>query len=368
MTNEQNTSYQLQLDEKVATFKSLFSPFTLPELAIYPSPSRHYRMRAEFTIWHNDEDIYHVIYNKDKKRIRVETYPAANELINQAMSALMTLLRHNLILRVKLFQIDYLSTLNGELLITLLYHRQLDEQWQQQAKQLKQSLAELNIHADIIGRATKQKICLDKDYVDEVLMIANKKYVYRQIENSFTQPNAYINTQMLTWAVENTQGLGGDLLELYCGNGNFSIALADNFRQVLATEISKISVRAAQYNIEVNQINNLKIARLSAQELTQTMNGVRAFNRLAGICLADYQCKTVLVDPPRGGLDDETLAMLSQYDVIIYISCNPITLQQNLSTLVHTHKIAKIALFDQFPYTNHIECGLILTKAAYQKG
>jgi hypothetical protein len=46
--------------------------------------------------------------------------------------------------------------------------------------------------------------------------------IYRQVENSFTQPNAAMNIQMLEWALGATKDSTGDLLELYCGNGNFS--------------------------------------------------------------------------------------------------------------------------------------------------
>jgi len=42
-----------------------------------------------------------------------------------------------------------------------------------------------------------------------------------------------------------------DLLELYCGNGNFTVPLAANFRRVVATEVSKASVTAAQHNMKV---------------------------------------------------------------------------------------------------------------------
>ena len=118
--------------------------------------------------------------------------------------------------------------------------------------------------------------------------------VYRQVENSFTQPNAAMNVQMLEWALKATEGSKGDLLELYCGNGNFSLALARNFERVLATEIAKPSVAAAQYNIAANHIDNVQIIRMAAEEFTQAMNGVREFNRLEGIDLKSYQCETIL--------------------------------------------------------------------------
>ncbi|EJS86438.1 tRNA (uracil-5-)-methyltransferase, partial [Pasteurella multocida subsp. multocida str. Anand1_buffalo] len=192
----------------------------------------------------------------------------------------------------------------------MLYHKTLDEQWEQTAKQLKTSLLQQGFDLQLIGRASKQKICLDQEFVDEVLTVHGKSYVYRQVENSFTQPNAIVNQKMLEWAVDCTKNSEGDLLELYCGNGNFSIALAQNFRKVLATEIAKPSVAAAQFNIAENSIKNLQIIRMSAEEFTQAMNGVREFHRLKGIDLNAYECNTIFVDPPRAGLDEETVKLV----------------------------------------------------------
>ena len=49
----------------------------------------------------------------------------------------------------------------------------------------------------LIGRASKQKICLEQDFVDEVLPVKGRNYVYRQVENSFTQPNAAVNLSLI---------------------------------------------------------------------------------------------------------------------------------------------------------------------------
>lgn len=359
MTN----SYELQLEQKIQAIKQRFSDYNLPTLEVFKSQPTHYRLRAEFRVWHNDDDIYPIMFDKEtKKPYRIESFPAASKLINQALAFLFPLLKNNETLRFKIFQVDFLSTLSGQLLISMLYHKKLDSTWQNAAQQLKKQLHKIGLNCDIIGRATKQKILLEREFVHEALQVEGKTYLYQQVENSFTQPNGKMNEKMLTWAVQNTQNSTGDLLELYCGNGNFSIALAQNFNRVLATEISKSSVHSAQSNIEMNQISNLKIVRLSAEELTQALNGDRVFRRLEGIDLKSYDCQTVLVDPPRAGLDLETLKMIATYPKIIYISCNPTSLKENLVELSKTHRIEKMALFDQFPYTEHIEIGMILVR------
>ncbi|KEP12549.1 hypothetical protein EH62_23240 [Escherichia coli] len=67
------------------------------------------------------------------------------------------------------------------------------------------------------------------------------------------------------------------------------------------------------------------------------------------------------VDPPRSGLDSETEKMVQAYPRILYISCNPETLCKNLETLSRRTRSNVLALFDQFPYTHHMECGVLLT-------
>lgn len=355
--------YETQLAEKITRLQSMMAPFSAPGVEVFRSPVSHYRMRAEFRIWHDKDDLYHIIFDQQTRdRIRVDQFPAAGELINQLMPKMIAAIRGNDVLRRKLFQIDYLSTLSGQAVISLLYHRKLDESWQLAAEALRDELRAQGFDVNLIGRATKTKICLDRDYVDECLPVAGRDMIYRQIENSFTQPNAAVNIQMLEWALDVTKEATGDLLELYCGNGNFSLALARNFRRVLATEIAKPSVAAAQHNIAANQIDNVQIIRMAAEEFTQAMNGVRTFNRLQGIDLKSYQCDTIFVDPPRSGLDEETVKLVQGYTQILYISCNPQTLCDNLATLSQTHDISRLALFDQFPYTHHMECGVLLTR------
>ncbi|KGT86162.1 tRNA (uracil-5-)-methyltransferase [Erwinia typographi] len=355
--------YDAQLEEKVSRLQTLMTPYAAPEVEVFRSPVSHYRMRAEFRLWHEGDDLYHIIFDQQtRQRIRVDSFPAASQLINQLMPRLIEAVRDNKALRHKLFQVDYLSTMSNQIVVSLLYHRALTEEWQREAEALRDKLRAEGFDLHLIGRATKTKICLDRDYVDECLPVAGKNILYRQVENSFTQPNAAMNIQMLEWALDVTRDATGDLLELYCGNGNFSLALARNFNRVLATEIAKPSVASAQYNIAVNQIENVQIVRMAAEEFTEAMNGTRKFTRLEGIDLQSYQCETIFVDPPRSGLDAETVKMVQAYPRILYISCNPQTLCENLATLSETHRVEKLALFDQFPYTHHMECGVLLTR------
>lgn len=366
------STYEQQLTAKTsgltAEFKNLFN---VPAPEIFTSDPIHYRMRAKFCIYLEGDTVrYYMVDTSDqnKRKAFLKQFPTASVLINRLMPVIAELISGNAELTRKFFEINFLTTLSGEALITLLYHRKLDEVWIEAARTLLKQLREKfpdNV-INIIGRALKQKILLDTDCVYETLTVNGRKYRYQQVENSFTQPNAHVSEKMLTWVQDNTIGLNDtDLLELYCGNGNFSIALSGNFRKILATEISKTSVESAQINIAMNNVTNLKIIRLSAEEFTEALNKKREFNRLKNnnVNLDDYSCRAVLVDPPRAGLDPDTIDLLKRYEIIIYISCNPVTLMDNLKSLTETHDISRFAFFDQFPYTEeHIESGVILTR------
>ncbi len=354
--------YDQQLADKVKNLNAL-----LPETAqakpqsVFASRPEHYRARAEFRVWHDEDETDYVMFNQEtKEKVKIKQCPMALESIADLMPKLMAEIVKTPVLRKGLFQVDFLATLSGQMLVTLIYRKLIDgdADWLQAAQVLKQNLPITHI----IGRARKQKITLDQDFVVEELQVDGKKFIYQQIENSFTQPNAAMAQNMLHWARKMSQDASGDLIELYCGNGHFSIALAECYDRVLATEISKTSVASAQYNIAANQVDNVTVVKMAAEEISQALAGQREFFRMKEVELGDYDFQTIFVDPPRSGLDDLTRRMVTEFDRIIYISCNPETLAHDLQSITQTHDIVETALFDQFPYTHHIESGVFLKR------
>ncbi|EKE77598.1 tRNA (uridine(54)-C5)-methyltransferase TrmA [Gallaecimonas xiamenensis] len=354
--------YDAQLAEKVQRLGALMAPFGAPTPEVFSSNPSHYRMRAEFRVWHQGDDLFYIMFDQEsRERIRVDSYPMGSALINTLMPVVIDLLKPNTLLRKKLFQVEFLTSQSGEAVVSLLYHKPLTDEWEVEARQLRDKLQHYG-RIDLIGRAKKQKKVLDRDFVVEKLQVKGRSWTFQQVENSFTQPNAGINEKMLTWALDCTADIGGDLLELYCGNGNFTLPLSTQFDKVLATEIATSSVASAQYNMRANGISNVTVARLAAEEFTEAMEGKREFRRLKGVDLKAFHCRTIVVDPPRAGLDPATEQLVAGYQYILYISCNPETLAKNLETLTQTHRVEKLALFDQFPYSHHMESGVWLVK------
>jgi tRNA (uracil-5-)-methyltransferase len=352
-------TYSSQLEQKLGRFKADFAHCGLPEPESYPSSPLHYRMRAEFRMWHEGERVSYAMFDPADPKVPVtlETFPVACASICALMPRLREHLEASDSLKSRLFQVNFLATLSGQMLVTLIYHRQLNEDWQIAAEALATRL-----DIQLIGRSRKQKRVLGCDWVEESFELNGRQLRYQQIEGSFSQPNAGVNRQMLAWASRQAAGLGGDLLELYCGNGNFTVALAPFFDQVLATEVSKSSVAAAQHNLAANQVGNVVLVRMSSEEISEAFAGTRPFERMKAIDLDSYRFSTLFVDPPRSGLDSTTLALASRFEHVLYISCNPQSLRENVAALQDSHQISTAAVFDQFPYTHHLECGLLLTR------
>lgn len=390
--------YQRDFLQKEAFIKANFAKFNIANFTSFASDYKNYRHRAEFRIWHSNEDIFHLMFDASAtdnkpKHIRIDTFAPASKIINQTMAAIIPELKHNQLLRNKLFQIEYLSSLTNEILVVLIYHKKLDETWLEEAKILAEKLK-----INLVGRSRKQKLVVNKDFIIEKMQVDSRQISLKQIENSFTQPNGKIAQDMLNWLYSQTQKLKSklantDLLELYSGNSFFSLALSPNFSKILNVEVAKTSTYAANYNILANNCANIKAINAKSEDIAYLLSASQVIQnsttgavadekqeplsanlvlekskkRLAleleknQVKLNDYSFSSILVDPPRKGLDELTLKEAQKFTYIFYISCNIETLMENLQELTKTHKITDVAFFDQFPYTNHSEVGLVLT-------
>jgi len=356
--NLYNLNYEDALIYKQNLVKDLLKDFYSGDFEVFASIKKNHRNRAEFRIWHENNKIFYAMTNLEKSGIvKLKECPKVIKPIQKVMWDLLKDLESIDILKEKLFAIEFLGSNKGELLVTLIYHKKLNETWEEKAKNLEKKYNIL-----IIGRSKKQKIVISKDYIIEELYIENTPYIYKYYDTGFTQPNSFVNQKMISWAKKISKNFSGDLLELYCGLGNFTLPLSKNFNKVLATEVSKTSIKAAIENCELNGIKNIFFARLNASESAQALKKQRSFNRLKNIDLNSFDFSTIFVDPPRAGLDKDSLNLAKDFKNIIYISCNPVTLARDLKELSKTHIVKKAAIFDQFAYTTHIESGVYLER------
>ncbi len=355
-------SYEEQLNLKIEREKKRFSNFTDIKFDIVKSQEQNFRNRAEFRVWKNyDKDnnltLSYAMTSFEKRALEIDSCQIVSSQIQEVMPKLLQRLQDNEVLRLKLFAVEFLNATTNDMLVTLIYHKKLDEPWEAEAKKLENELK-----IKIIGRSRKQKVILSEDFIKENLTIDKQEFKFQYKEGGFTQPNTQVNIKMIEWVLNNIETSSDDLCELYCGGGNFTIPLSKKFNKVLATEISKTSINSALKNCQLNGIEHIDFIRMSAQEFVEALEEKREFRRLKNINLKSYNFNTIFVDPPRAGLDDTTRALVKNFDKIVYISCNPQTLHRDLEELIKTHKITNFALFDQFAYTNHCEFGIILLK------
>ena len=152
------STYKTQLESKTKLLKQLLDPFFSGNIQVYDSPPANYRMRAEFRIWHEGDDSFHIMFNPEtKQKYRVDEFLAGSKLINVAMREVMKLVRSDPVLREKLYQVDYLTTLSNQLLVTMIYRKPIEDRWLDSANKLKQHLNQF-AQTNVIGRARKQKI------------------------------------------------------------------------------------------------------------------------------------------------------------------------------------------------------------------
>lgn len=199
----------------------------------------------------------------------------------------------------------------------------------------------------ILSNLTK-KISGDVSISDK---IGDKKYLIST--TSFFQVNtlgAEVLYELLSKKLKLTKK--DTVLELYSGVGSIGIYLADKVKQIYGVEILKEAVDMAVVNCKVNGITNAKYFIGDAAEKTkEILKEVEAID-------------VVIVDPPRKGLDKETIDILKEIKAskVGYVSCNPATLARDIKELEDMYNVTKINFVDMFPGTSHIETVAILEK------
>lgn len=164
----------------------------------------------------------------------------------------------------------------------------------------------------------------------------------------FTQVNPFINPLMIKQALE-LMDLNSDdeILELFCGIGNFTLPMARTAKTVVAVEGEKTLVERANENAERNGISNVEYHVANLMEDTTGLPWLRG-----------KKYTKVLLDPPRSGAKEciDMIASLKP-EKIVYVSCGPATLARDADMLINTHgyKLQTAGVIDMFPHTAHVE-------------
>ena len=146
---------------------------------------------------------------------------------------------------------------------------------------------------------------------------------------------------------------GGTVLDLYCGAGTISLALARRAGQVIGAEIVPEAVENARRNAARNGIGNAEFICADAGDAARLLSerGIRP--------------DAIVVDPPRKGMSEEALGQVAKMQPkrIAYVSCDPATLARDLKRLTELGYVPQKAVaVDMFPKTAHVETVVLLTE------
>ena len=169
----------------------------------------------------------------------------------------------------------------------------------------------------------------------------------------FTQVNASINLQMVTAAIDLLQVKSDEsVLDLFCGLGNFTSAIARKAHQVTGIEGDEGLVDRARKNAMNNHLDNIQfsVANLFEDITLQSWS--------------HHQYDKLLLDPPRSGAQAvvEHIKRIKPRR-IVYVSCHPATLARDAAILVDNgYRLLQAGVMDMFPHTMHVESIAVFEK------
>ena len=178
------------------------------------------------------------------------------------------------------------------------------------------------------------------------IKIGNLKY--KVSPKSFFQINTSNISNLYDEIIKYSEFTNEDkVIDLYCGVGSISLYIAKYVKSVLGIEIIPEAIKNAKENAKINQIEN---AQFICGDVSKLIDD-------------NIDCDTLIVDPPRVGLDRHTIDVINKKKInkLIYVSCDAMTLVRDIK-LLNNYKLENISVIDMFPETHHCESITVLER------
>ena len=193
----------------------------------------------------------------------------------------------------------------------------------------------------------KINVLFGKDYIRETLLGLQ----FNISPFSFFQTNTK-GAESLYTIVKEFMGDSNDkiVFDLYCGTGTIGQIVAGNAKKVVGIELIEEAVEAAKENAKLNGLNNCEFLAGDVAEIIKTVKD---------------KPDIIILDPPRSGVHPKALDYVIKFNApeIIYVSCNPKTLVEDLKVLTGKgYEVVKTKVKDMFPNTLHVETCCLLYK------
>lgn len=239
--------------------------------------------------------------------------------------------------------IDKLNVKNGEIIVRSNYNSELLI-WIKSSSKVKPNISYLKSKHKIVGILLNDQL-LEGD--TSFIEIINHQ-LFTVSYDSFFQVNRDICSKLFNLINKHIND-NQTILDLYCGVGTLGINSSRNAKKAFGIEIVKNAVLNAITNSKINKRDNI-------------------YYMLGDVstCLPKIKDKvdTIIVDPPRAGLDKVTKDTIIKFNPtkIIYVSCDPMTLARDLKELSSYYNIIEVKGLDMFPHTHHIETFCVLER------
>ena len=372
----QGVPYEEQLANKEGEVRGLLEKKDIKYgelLPIEPAPDRYaYRNKMEYTFGDMIKDGPTTLGMHKKKHfmsiITVDECQLVHEDFNKVLRGVLDfvmergyshyhkkthkgLMRHLIVRR---------GVRTGELLINVVTSSEdgFDE------KAFTEMILSLPLENKVVGvlRTINDRLA-DAVYCDELRILYGRDYYMEEIMGLKFRVSAFSFFQTNVDAVENLYTYALSLIDdfesktafdLYCGTGTITQTLAKKAEKVIGIELVEEAVEAAKANAALNGLDNCEFI---AGDVFKVLNTV------------DDKPEVIVVDPPRMGISVDALDKIISYgvDQIVYISCNPKTLAENLYYLqYYGYRVKSVKPFDNFPGTKHTECVCMLSRTAWR--
>ena len=244
----------------------------------------------------------------------------------------------------------------GELMVNLVTTTQIDFDLSEYVEILKNQ----NYKGELVSVLhTENNSFSDEVLPEKVNLLFGKDYIMEELLGLKFKISPFSFFQTNTKGAESLYSIVRDYIgesnnkvvfDLYCGTGTIGQIAASNAKKVVGIELIEEAVEAAKENAKLNNLDNCEFLAGDVAEIIKNVKD---------------KPDTIILDPPRSGVHPKALEYVIKFNAkeIIYVSCNPKTLVENLNTLIGAgYKIVESSVKDMFPNTPHAEAIVKLTK------
>ena len=363
----QGMDYGSQLKEKQKYVQKLLKNYGKPEPILGMENPYYYRNKVHAVYKHqkNGEIISGIYEEGTHKVVPVESCQIENQEADKVIQTIRKLAKS---FKIKIYNEDSgygllrhvlirYGRVTGEMMVVLVAVSPIFPSKNNFVKALRKEHPEittvvLNINDKSTSMVLGERniILYGKGYIEDELCGCR----FRISPNSFYQVNP-VQTEVLYQKAISLAGLSGKekVIDAYCGIGTIGLIAASHCKEVIGIELNREAVKDAIGNAKRNGIKNVRFYQGDAGDF------------LVSMAQKGEKADVVFMDPPRAGSSEKFMesAVKMGPEKIVYISCNPDTLERDLKYLTRKgYQVDRICPVDMFPFTDNIENVCLLSR------